>query len=73
VTVSDSEDATVLDSSDGLITRFLVIQDLSAVVEAYRSNSTEADDSTAREASIPGMSAASRSAAGPRPFKASHR
>jgi ketosteroid isomerase-like protein len=36
VTVSDSEYATVLDFHDGLITRFLVIQDLSAVVDAYR-------------------------------------
>jgi ketosteroid isomerase-like protein len=36
VTVPDSEYATVLDFHDGLITRFLVIQDLSAVVDAYR-------------------------------------
>jgi hypothetical protein len=28
--------ATVLDFHDGLITRFLVIQDLTAVVDAYR-------------------------------------
>jgi uncharacterized protein len=38
VTVPESEYATVLDFHDGLITRFLVIQDLSAVVDAYRSN-----------------------------------
>jgi ketosteroid isomerase-like protein len=38
VTVPDSEYATVLDFHDGLITRFLVIQDLSAVVDAYRAN-----------------------------------
>lgn len=36
-TVSGSEYADVLDFRDGLITRFLVIQDLSAVVDAYRS------------------------------------
>lgn len=36
-TVSRSEYADVLDFRDGLITRFLVIQDLSAVVDAYRS------------------------------------
>jgi ketosteroid isomerase-like protein len=36
VTVPDSEYATVLDFRDRLITRFLVIQDLSAVVDAYR-------------------------------------
>jgi ketosteroid isomerase-like protein len=38
VTVTGSEYADVLDLRDGLITRFLVIQDLSAVVDAYRSN-----------------------------------
>jgi ketosteroid isomerase-like protein len=38
VTVPHSEYATVLDFRDGLITRFLVIQDLTAVVDAYRSN-----------------------------------
>jgi ketosteroid isomerase-like protein len=38
VTVTGSEYADVLDFRDGLITRFLVIQDLSAVVEAYVSN-----------------------------------
>jgi ketosteroid isomerase-like protein len=38
VTVTGSEYADVLDFRDGLITRFLVIQDLSAVVEAYGSN-----------------------------------
>jgi hypothetical protein len=37
VTVPDS-DATFLDFNDGLITRFLVIQDLSAVVDAYRND-----------------------------------
>jgi ketosteroid isomerase-like protein len=38
VTVPESEYATVLDFRDGLITRFLVIQDLTAVVDAYRNN-----------------------------------
>jgi ketosteroid isomerase-like protein len=38
VTVPESEYATVLDFRDGLITRFVVIQDLSAVVDAYRTN-----------------------------------
>jgi ketosteroid isomerase-like protein len=38
VTVTGSEYADVLDFRDGLITRFLVIQDLSAVVDAYRSD-----------------------------------
>jgi hypothetical protein len=38
VTVPHSEFATVLDFQDGLITRFLVIQDLSAVLDAYRSS-----------------------------------
>jgi ketosteroid isomerase-like protein len=38
VTVPESEYATVLDFHDGLITRFLVIQDLTAVVDAYRDN-----------------------------------
>ena len=38
VTVPASEYATVLDFQDGLITRFLVIQDLTAVVDAYRNN-----------------------------------
>lgn len=37
-TVTGSEYADVLDFHDGLITRFLVIQDLSAVVDAYRSD-----------------------------------
>jgi ketosteroid isomerase-like protein len=36
VTVPESEYATVLDFQDGLIKRFLVIQDLTAVVDAYR-------------------------------------
>jgi uncharacterized protein len=36
ITVPESEYATVLDFRDGLITRFLVIQDLTAVVDAYR-------------------------------------
>jgi ketosteroid isomerase-like protein len=40
VTVPHSEYATVLDFREGLITRFLVIQDLTAVVDAYRGNST---------------------------------
>jgi hypothetical protein len=34
-TVPEGEYATVLDFRDGLITRFLVIQDLTAVVDAY--------------------------------------
>jgi ketosteroid isomerase-like protein len=38
VTVPDSEYATVLDFHDGQITRFLVIQDLTAVVDAYRTS-----------------------------------
>jgi ketosteroid isomerase-like protein len=38
VTVPQSEYATVLDFDNGLITRYLVIQDLSAVVDAYRSD-----------------------------------
>ena len=38
VTVPKSEYATVLDFHDGLIARFLVIQDLTAVVDAYRGN-----------------------------------
>jgi ketosteroid isomerase-like protein len=38
VTVRGSEYADVLDFRDGLITRFLIIQDMSAVVEAYRPN-----------------------------------
>jgi ketosteroid isomerase-like protein len=37
-TVPGSEYATVLDFQDGLVTRFSVIQDLTAVVDAYRSN-----------------------------------
>jgi ketosteroid isomerase-like protein len=37
VTVPNSDYADVLDFQDGLITRFLVIQDLTAVVDAYRS------------------------------------
>jgi ketosteroid isomerase-like protein len=36
VTVTGSEYADVLDFRDGMITRFLVIQDLTAVVDAYR-------------------------------------
>jgi ketosteroid isomerase-like protein len=36
VTVPGSEYATVLDFRDGLITRFLVIQDMSAFADAYR-------------------------------------
>jgi ketosteroid isomerase-like protein len=36
--VPHSEYATVLDFRDGHITRFLVIQDLTAVVDAYRGN-----------------------------------
>jgi ketosteroid isomerase-like protein len=36
--VTGSEYADVLDFREGLITRFLVIQDLSAVVDAYRGN-----------------------------------
>jgi ketosteroid isomerase-like protein len=46
VTVAGSEYATVLDFRDGLIARFVVIQDLSAFVDAYRSNSTRAGEST---------------------------
>jgi ketosteroid isomerase-like protein len=38
VTVPHSEYATVLDFREGLITRFLVIQDMSAFVDAYRDN-----------------------------------
>jgi ketosteroid isomerase-like protein len=38
VTVPGSEYADVLDFRDGLITRFLVIQDMSAFADAYRSN-----------------------------------
>jgi ketosteroid isomerase-like protein len=38
VTVPNSEYAAVLDFQDGLVTRFSVIQDLSAVVDAYRTN-----------------------------------
>ena len=37
VTVPGSEWVTVLDFRDGLITRFLVIQDMSAFADAYRS------------------------------------
>jgi hypothetical protein len=36
VTVPGSEYATVLDFHDGLVTRFLVIQDPTAVVDAYK-------------------------------------
>jgi ketosteroid isomerase-like protein len=39
VPVPSSDYATVLDFRDGLITRFLVIQDLTAVVDAYRNAS----------------------------------
>jgi ketosteroid isomerase-like protein len=38
ITVRGSEYADVFDFREGLITRFLIIQDMSAVVEAYRSN-----------------------------------
>jgi ketosteroid isomerase-like protein len=38
VSVSGSEYADVFDFREGLITRFLIIQDMSAVVEAYRPN-----------------------------------
>jgi ketosteroid isomerase-like protein len=38
VTVPHSKYATVLDFRGGLITRFLVIQDMSAFVDAYRDN-----------------------------------
>jgi ketosteroid isomerase-like protein len=38
VTVPGSEYATVLDFRDGLITRFLVIQDMSAFAAGYRSD-----------------------------------
>ena len=38
VTVPHSEYATVLDFREGLITRFLVIQDMSVFVDAYRDN-----------------------------------
>ena len=44
VTVSGSEYATVLDFRDGLISRFLVIQDLSSVVEAYRGDLPKLED-----------------------------
>jgi ketosteroid isomerase-like protein len=37
VTVDGSEYADVLDFRDGMITRFLVIQDTSAIADAYRS------------------------------------
>jgi ketosteroid isomerase-like protein len=37
VTVPGSEYADVLDFRDGMVARFLVIQDLSAVLDAYRS------------------------------------
>jgi ketosteroid isomerase-like protein len=36
VTVSGSEYATVFDFEDGFVTQFSVIQDLTAVVDAYR-------------------------------------
>jgi uncharacterized protein len=38
VTVPGSEYATVLDFRDGMITRFLVIQDMSVFADAYRSD-----------------------------------
>jgi ketosteroid isomerase-like protein len=38
VTVPGSEYADVLDFRDGLITRFLVIQDMSAFADAYRND-----------------------------------
>ena len=44
VTVPGSEYATVLDFRDGLISRFLVIQDLSSVVDAYRGDLQEPGD-----------------------------
>ncbi len=34
----NSDYATVLEFRDGLVTRFSVIQDLTAVVDAYRTN-----------------------------------
>jgi ketosteroid isomerase-like protein len=37
VTVSGSEYADLIDFCDGLITRFVIIQDLSVFVDAYRS------------------------------------
>jgi ketosteroid isomerase-like protein len=37
VTVRGSEYADVIDFDDGLVTRFSIIQDLTAVVDAYRS------------------------------------
>jgi uncharacterized protein len=37
VTVHGSEYADVIDFDDGLVTRFSIIQDLTAVVDAYRS------------------------------------
>ena len=37
-TVTGSEYATVVDLDDGVITRFLVIQDMSGFVDAYRSD-----------------------------------
>jgi ketosteroid isomerase-like protein len=38
VTVPHSEYADVFDFRDGLVTRFTVIQDLTAVIDAYRGN-----------------------------------
>jgi ketosteroid isomerase-like protein len=38
VTVPHSEYADVFDFKDGMVTRFLVVQDLTAVVDAYRSD-----------------------------------
>jgi ketosteroid isomerase-like protein len=38
VAVRGSEYVDILDFDDGLITRFSIIQDLTAVVDAYRSN-----------------------------------
>jgi ketosteroid isomerase-like protein len=38
ITVGGSEYADVFDFREGLLTRFLIIQDMSTVVEAYRSN-----------------------------------
>ena len=37
-TVPHSEYTTVLDFREGLVTRFLVVQDMSAFVDAYRDN-----------------------------------
>ena len=44
VTVPASEYATVLDFRDGLVTRFLVIQDMSAFADAYRGDQPRHDE-----------------------------